>query len=115
MTRKSPPPLDQAGHCQPAGGTWAVARRRLGASAARRRHAGAKPAGAGCGKDPAVGAAMTQALPPEAAGMVFRRCRSLTERRAAGRLLAGRDWSLAERGVAGTDLFGLWDPTAPRR
>ena len=56
---------------------------------------------------------MTQAVPPEAAGMVFRRCRSLSERRAAGRLLARRGIPLAERGVAGTDLFGLWDLTAP--
>jgi ribosomal protein S18 acetylase RimI-like enzyme len=38
--------------------------------------------------------------------MVFRRCRSSSERRAVGGLLAGR-------GVAGTDLFGLWDLTAP--
>ena len=45
--------------------------------------------------------------------MVFRRCRSPLERRAAGRLLAGRGIPLAERGVAGTDLFGLWDLTAP--
>ena len=45
--------------------------------------------------------------------MVFRRCRSLSERRAVGRLLAGRGIPLAERGVAGTDLFGLWDLTAP--
>jgi hypothetical protein len=56
---------------------------------------------------------MTRAVPSEAAGMVFRRCRSLSERRAAGRLLAGRGLSLAERGVAGTDLFGLWDLIAP--
>jgi hypothetical protein len=56
---------------------------------------------------------MTQALPPEAAVMAFRRCRSLSERRAAGRLLARRGLSLAERGVAGTDLFGLCDLTAP--
>jgi ribosomal protein S18 acetylase RimI-like enzyme len=49
---------------------------------------------------------MTQALPPEAAGMVFRRCRSPSEQRAAGRLLAEGD-------VAGTDLFGLWDLTVP--
>jgi ribosomal protein S18 acetylase RimI-like enzyme len=28
-------------------------------------------------------------------------------------LLAGRGIPLAERGVAGTDLFGLWDLTAP--
>ena len=56
---------------------------------------------------------MTQALPPEAAGMVFRRCRSPSERRAAGRLLAERGIPLAERGGAGTDLFGLWDLTAP--
>lgn len=56
---------------------------------------------------------MTQALPPEAAGMVFRRCRSPSEQRAVGGLLAGRGSPLAERGVAGTDLFGLWDLTAP--
>ena len=56
---------------------------------------------------------MTQARPPEAAGMVFRRCRSPSERRAAGGLLAGRGMALAERGGAGTDLFGLWDLTAP--
>jgi hypothetical protein len=56
---------------------------------------------------------MNQALPSEAAGMVFRRCRSLSERRAAGRLLARRGIPLAERGVAGTYLFGLWDLTAP--
>ena len=56
---------------------------------------------------------MTQALPPEAAGMVFRKCRSPSERRAVGRLLAGRGIPLAGRGVAGTDLFGLWDLTAP--
>jgi hypothetical protein len=56
---------------------------------------------------------MTQALPPEAAGMVFRRCRSLSERRAAGVLLAGRGCPLGERGVADTELFGLWDLTAP--
>jgi ribosomal protein S18 acetylase RimI-like enzyme len=56
---------------------------------------------------------MTQALPPEAAGMVFRRCRSPLERRAAGGLLAGRGIPVAEPGVAGTDLFGLWDLTAP--
>ena len=56
---------------------------------------------------------MTQGLSPEAAGMVFRRCRSLPEQRAVGRLLAGRGIPLAERGVAGTDLFGLWDLTAP--
>ena len=55
---------------------------------------------------------MTQNLSPEAAGMVFRRCRSPLERRAAGRLLAGRGIPLAERGIAGTDLFGLWDLTA---
>lgn len=58
---------------------------------------------------------MTQALPPEAAGMVFRRCRSTSEQRAAGRLLAERGSALAERGVAGTDLFGLWDLTAPAK
>ena len=56
---------------------------------------------------------MTQALSPEAAGMVFRRCRSPSERRAAGGLLAGRGIPLGERGIAGTDLFGLWDLTAP--
>ena len=56
---------------------------------------------------------MTQALPPEAAGMVFRRCRSPSEQRAAGRLLAERGIPLAGPGVAGTDLFGLWDLTAP--
>ena len=56
---------------------------------------------------------MTQAVPPEAAGMVFRRCRSPSERRAAGGLLAERGIPLAERGGAGTDLFGLWDLTAP--
>ena len=55
---------------------------------------------------------MIQALPPEAAGMVFRRCRSPWERRAVGELLAGRGISLAGRGVPGTDLFGLWDLTA---
>ena len=52
---------------------------------------------------------MTQALPPEAAGIVFRRCRSLSEQRAAGRLLGERGGP----GVAGSDLFGLWDLTAP--
>jgi ribosomal protein S18 acetylase RimI-like enzyme len=56
---------------------------------------------------------MTQVLPPEAAGMVFRRCRSPSERRTAGRLLAERGIPQAARGVAGTDLFGLWDLTAP--
>lgn len=56
---------------------------------------------------------MTQALPPEAAGIVFRSCRSPSEQRAAGRLLAGRGIALAERGVAGTDLFGLRDLTMP--
>ena len=56
---------------------------------------------------------MTQGLSPEAAGMVFRRCRSPLEQRAVGRLLAERGIPLAERGVAGTDLFGLWDLTAP--
>jgi hypothetical protein len=56
---------------------------------------------------------MTRALPPEAAGMVFRRCRSPWEQRAAGRLLAERGIPLAEHGVGGTDLFGLWDLTAP--
>ena len=45
--------------------------------------------------------------------MVFRKCRSPSERRAAGRLLAERGCPLGERGVAGTDLFGLWDVTAP--
>ena len=44
---------------------------------------------------------------------MFRRCRSPLEQRAVGRLLAGRGIPLAERGVAGTDLFGLWDLTAP--
>ena len=52
---------------------------------------------------------MTQALPPEAAGIVFRRCRSPSEQRAAGRLLGERGGP----GVAGSDLFGLWDLTAP--
>ena len=56
---------------------------------------------------------MTQALPPEAAGIVFRRCRSPSEQRAAGRLLGERGIPLAGPGVAGTDLFGLWDLTAP--
>jgi hypothetical protein len=57
---------------------------------------------------------MTQVLPPEPAGMVFRRCRSPSEQRAAGRLLAERGIPLAERDVADTDdLFGLWDLTAP--
>ena len=55
---------------------------------------------------------MTQALPLEAAGMVFRRCRLPWERRAVGELLAGRGIPPAGRGVAGTDLFGLWDLTA---
>ena len=45
--------------------------------------------------------------------MVFRKCRSPSERRAAGRLLAERGCPLGERGVAGTDLCGLWDVTAP--
>jgi ribosomal protein S18 acetylase RimI-like enzyme len=45
--------------------------------------------------------------------MVFRRCRSASERRAVGRLFAERGIPLAERGVAGADLFGLWDLTAP--
>jgi hypothetical protein len=45
--------------------------------------------------------------------MVFRRCRSLSEQRAAGRLLAGRGFPQAEPGVAAADLFGLWDLTAP--
>jgi hypothetical protein len=58
---------------------------------------------------------MTQALPPGAAGMVFRRCRSPSEQRAAGTLLAGRGIPLAEPGVADSDLFGLWDLTAPDR
>ena len=44
--------------------------------------------------------------------MVFRRCRSPWERRAVGELLAGRGIPLAGRGVAGADLFGLWDLTA---
>ena len=44
---------------------------------------------------------------------MFRRCRSPLEQRAAGRLLAVRGIPLAGRGVAGTDLFGLWDLTAP--
>ena len=56
---------------------------------------------------------MTRALPPEEAGMLFRRCRSPSEQRAAGGLLAERGIALAERGAAGTDLFGLWDLTAP--
>ncbi|HTU08568.1 MAG TPA: hypothetical protein VMG13_23675 [Trebonia sp.] len=56
---------------------------------------------------------MTQGLSPGAAGMVFRRCRSPLEQRAAGRLLAVRGIPLGERGVAGADLFGLWDLTAP--
>jgi ribosomal protein S18 acetylase RimI-like enzyme len=56
---------------------------------------------------------MTRALPPEEAGMLFRRCRSPSERRTAGRLLAERGIPLAQRGAAGTDLFGLWDLTAP--
>jgi ribosomal protein S18 acetylase RimI-like enzyme len=56
---------------------------------------------------------MTQGLSPEAAGMVFRRCRSPSEQRAVGGLLAERGTPLAERGVGGTDLFGLWDLTAP--
>jgi ribosomal protein S18 acetylase RimI-like enzyme len=56
---------------------------------------------------------MTQALPPEAAGMVFCRCRSPSERRAAGGLLAERGIPLAECSGASTDLFGLWDLTAP--
>jgi ribosomal protein S18 acetylase RimI-like enzyme len=45
--------------------------------------------------------------------MVFRKCRSPSERRAVGRLLAERGRPLGERGVAGADLFGLWDLTAP--
>jgi len=45
--------------------------------------------------------------------MVFRKCRSRSERRAVGRLLAERGCPLGERGVAGADLFGLWDLTAP--
>jgi ribosomal protein S18 acetylase RimI-like enzyme len=56
---------------------------------------------------------MAQALPPEASGMVFRRCRSSSERRAAGGLLAERGSPQDEPGVVGTDLFGLWDLTAP--
>ena len=56
---------------------------------------------------------MTQALPPEAAGMVFRRCRSPSERRAARGLLAERGIPVAEPGWRGADLFGLWDLTAP--
>jgi len=56
---------------------------------------------------------MTQGLSPGPAGMVFRRCRSLSERRAVGGLLAERGCPLGERGVAGADLFGLWDLTAP--
>jgi ribosomal protein S18 acetylase RimI-like enzyme len=56
---------------------------------------------------------MTQALPPEAAGMVFRRCRSPSERWAAAGLLAERGIPVAEGSGAGTDLFGLWDLTAP--
>ena len=44
--------------------------------------------------------------------MVFRRCRSPWERRAVGELLAGQGIPLAGRGVAGADLFGLWDLTA---
>ena len=56
---------------------------------------------------------MTQGLSPQAAGIVFRKCRSLSERRAVGRLLAECGCPLGERGVAGADLFGLWDLTAP--
>ena len=56
---------------------------------------------------------MIQGPSPQAAGMVFRRCRSPRERRAVGRLLARRGIPLAGRGVAGADLFGLWDLTAP--
>ena len=56
---------------------------------------------------------MTQALPAEAAGLVFRQCRLPSEQRAAGGLLAERGITPAELGVAGTDLFGLWDLTAP--
>ena len=56
---------------------------------------------------------MTQGLSSGAAGMVFRRCRSLSERRAVGGLLAERGCPLEERDVAGADLFGLWDLTAP--
>jgi ribosomal protein S18 acetylase RimI-like enzyme len=78
-----------------------------------RCQAGAEPAGQDAGKDPTVGAAMTQALPPEPAGIVFRRCRSPWEQRAAGRLLAKRGIPVAGPGVAGTVLFGLWDLTAP--
>jgi len=58
---------------------------------------------------------MTQGMSPEAGGMVFRRCRSPSEQREVGRLLAGRGIPLAEPSVAGTDLFGLWDLTAPAR
>jgi hypothetical protein len=56
---------------------------------------------------------MSQALPPDAAGIVFRSCRSPLDKRTAGKLLA--EWGIpeAERGVASTDLFGLWDLTAP--
>ena len=56
---------------------------------------------------------MARALPPEAAGMVFRRCRSPSERRAVGRLLAERGSPQDESSVADADLFGLWDLTAP--
>ena len=55
---------------------------------------------------------MNQAQPSEAAGMVFRRCRSPSERRAVGRLLAERGSPQDEPGVADADLFGLWDLTA---
>src|SRR5580704_9682907 len=99
-------------HCQPAEGTW----RPLGVSLARARCRAAKPAPSRrgrMGKDPTVGAAMNQALPSEAAGMVFRRCRSWSERRAVGRLLAERGSPQDEPGVADADLFGLWDLTAP--
>ena len=58
---------------------------------------------------------MNQALPSEAAGMVFRRCRSWSERRAVGRLLAERGSPQDEPGVADADLFGLWDLTVPAR
>jgi ribosomal protein S18 acetylase RimI-like enzyme len=56
---------------------------------------------------------MIQALPPEAAGIVFRRCRSPSEKQAAGRLLAERGFPRAELGVEAAGLFGLWDLTAP--
>ena len=54
-------------------GDLAAARRRLGASAVPRCQPGAKSAGQDdAEKTRPWGAAMTQALPPEAAGMVFR-------------------------------------------